>query len=104
MVNYAAELLLLKNEIQALCTMITNAVEQIKMDIVSMHPVPVPNTMETDKEQDAAPTKHHQSTHDLTSLIADLKHNIATIAIETRAMYHKHMTLQHNHPTSSSVT
>ncbi len=75
-VDYAAELAALKNDLQSLCTLITTAVEQLKMEILSLHATPVMNGMETDAD------KSMTTTPDLSDLIADLKHNIATTTIK----------------------
>jgi len=75
-VDYAAELVALKNDLQSLCTLITTAVEQLKTEILSLHATPVMNGMETDAD------KSMTTTPDLSDLIADLKHNIATTTIE----------------------
>jgi len=87
-VNYEMELLSLKTEINSLRTIITNAVEQFKtaiaeieqhkQEIVSLH-APVSNAMETDLDHSA------ETTTDLSDLIAELKHDIATLAREMRA-------------------
>jgi len=90
-VDYAAELLSLKNEIQALRTMLTNTVEQIKTEIASICTTPV-SAMETD-DANSQDTTYHQSTLDIPAIIADLKHDIATVTLKTRALYQKHTTL-----------
>jgi len=66
----------LKNNLQSLCTLITTAVEQLKTEIVSLHATLATNDMETDVDHSAA------TTPDLSDLIADLKHDIATVALE----------------------
>jgi len=76
MVDYAAKLAALKNELQSLCNLITTAVMQLKNDITSLHAT----LMTTDMETNAA---HSTETKiDLPAIIAELKHNIATIALE----------------------
>jgi len=103
-VDYAAKLLLLKNEIQELRNMLTNTVEQIKREIASICTTPA-MAMETDDANFMDTTYHHQSTLDIPAIIADLKHDIANVALETRAMYQKHTTLLLQHqPKYSSVT
>jgi len=103
-VDYAAELLSLKKEIQELRNMLTTTVEQIKMEIASIRITPV-TAMETEDANYAETTHHHQSTLDIPAIIADLKHDIANVALETRAMYQKHTTLLMQHqPKHSSVT
>jgi len=81
-VNYVAKLLLLKNKIQALCTMLTNTMEQTKMEIVSIRTTPV-SAMETNDANSEDTTYHHQSTLDIPAIIANLKHNIANVALKT---------------------
>jgi len=62
------------------------------MEIEATHPQ---NTNQT----------YHQQPLDLPAIIADLKHDIATISLETQAMFQKQMILSmNNHPNSSSVT
>jgi len=80
-VDYAADLVALKNDLQSLCTLITTAVEQLKMEISSLHATPTMNEMETDAE------KSITATPDLSDLIADLKHDIATTTIEMQAKF-----------------
>jgi len=73
--------------------MLITTVEQIKTKIVTIRTTLVSNAMETNDAHSMATNHHHQSTLDIPTIIADLKHNIATIALKTRAMYQKHMTL-----------
>ncbi len=80
-VDYAAELAELKNDLQSLRTLITTAVEQLKMDIASTHATPATSAMETDTDHSTA------TTPELSDLIADLKQDIATIALEMRAKF-----------------
>jgi len=87
MVDYAAELAALKNDLQSLRTLITTAVEQLKMEILSLHATPATNEMETDAENCVT------TTPDLSDLIADLKHDIATTTIEMRAKFQQQETL-----------
>jgi len=99
-----AELLALKNEIQELRNMLTNTVEQIKMEIASIHTTPM-MAMETDDVNYTDTTHHHQSTLDIPAIIANLKHDIANVALKTHTMYQKHTTLLLQHqPKYSSVT
>jgi len=91
-VDYAAELLLLKREIQALRTLLTSTVEQIKTEIASIRTNPA-SAMETDDATSEDTTYHNQSALDIPALITELKHDIATVALESRAMYQKHATL-----------
>ncbi len=84
--------------------MLANMVEQIKLEIASIR-TPQVTAMETDDANYADTTHQHQSTLDIPAIIADLKHNIANVALETRAMYQKHTTLLLQHqPKYSSVT
>jgi len=86
---YAAELLSLKTEITSLRTLVTSAVEQIKSAIASLHTnsTPQSNTMENDAEHPMETKISHQPPIDMQDVINDLKHKIATIVIETRAMF-----------------
>jgi len=81
-VDYAAELAALKQEIQSLCTFITTALEQLKTEIASPHATPVLGDMETDNASMEQSTK-------IPELIAELKHDIATIAMEMRAKFNQ---------------
>jgi len=49
-VDYAAELVSLKKELQSLHTLITTAVEQLKTDIASLHAAPMSSDMDMDGE------------------------------------------------------
>ncbi len=84
MVDYAAELAALKNDLQSLCILITTAVEQLKTEITSTHATPAMTAMETD-------TDH--STPELSNLIANLKHDIATITLEMRVKFKQQETI-----------
>jgi len=79
-VDYAAELLLLKNEIKELCNVLTTTVEQIKMEIASICTT-LTTTMETDEAHSV------DTTTDFPAIIADLKQDIATIAKEMRETF-----------------
>jgi len=87
MVDYVAELLLLKNEIQALRTMLSNTVDQIKNEIASICTTPMSNEMETNAADSADNNHHHQSTLDIPAIIANLKHDIAKITLKMCAMF-----------------
>jgi len=80
-VDYAADLTALKQDLQSLRTLITTAVTQLKTEIASLHVTPVSHAMETDSDH---PT---DQTPEIQELIADLKHDIATIAIEMRTKF-----------------
>jgi len=82
-VDYVAELAALKQELQSLRTLITTAVTQLKTEIASLNVTPASNDMETDIDH---PTDH---TPAIPELIAELKHDIATIALEMRAKFNQ---------------
>jgi len=91
-INYATELLSLKNKIQVLQTLLTNTVEQIKNEIASIRTFLVSGAMEIDATHSKDTNQHyHQPPLDLPAIIADLKHDIATTTLETQAMFQKHM-------------
>jgi len=106
--NYDKELLSLKTEINSLRTLITTAVEQFKTAIATMDKkkhekvpphAPESNAMETDGEH------HMEPTPDILELIAELKHDIATIAIEMRAKFHQtEILLSTTQPQGTAVT
>jgi len=75
-VDYIAELAALKQDLQSLRTLITTAVTQLKMEIASLQATPALNDMETDID--------HSMDHTpaIPELIAELKHDIATIALK----------------------
>jgi len=87
--DYTVELLSLKAEIISLCNIITDALAQFKSAIASlpMQSTPLSSIMETstNHQMDTTPCNKHNS--NLTDLIADLKHKIATVLIETRTMF-----------------
>jgi len=70
------------------------------------------NAMDTDRETSTSgdadltePTNHNQHTLDLAALVQDLKYDIATIVMETRALFKQQVLLaQNNKSPSSSVT
>jgi len=87
-VDYVKELATLKSELQSLRTLITTAVEQLKADIASHAPAMTAMTaMDTDADHSTTITP------EISDLIADLKHDIATIAIEMRAKFNQQTTL-----------
>jgi len=90
-VDYAKELAMLKSELQSLRTLITTAVEQLKADIASTH-APTTNAIEMDADHSTTITP------EISHLIADLKHDIATIAIEMRAKFNQQATLHMKPP------
>jgi len=98
-VDYAQELATLKSELQSLRLLITTAVEQLKSEIASTHATQPTNNMET--ETDQSPT----ITPAISDLIADLKQDIATIALEMRAKFNQQTIFTMNsHPKHPSVT
>jgi len=103
--NYAAELLSLKHEIESLKTTIATAIEQIKTAIkpllVNQHNKES-CAMDTD---DATATDDNYCNHaqiGIPSLIHELKNEIATFVIETRALLQQKPLVNQNH--LSSVT
>jgi len=79
-VDYAAELQLIKMELASLCTLITSAVEQMNNAVESFKATPPVPTREMEID-DGHSTEPTPETHEL---IAELKHDIATIALEMR--------------------
>jgi len=86
--DYMAKLLLIKQEIQELCTILTTAVEQMKNDIASLHANQPLTDMETDAKHSPDTTNHHQP-HDLPAIIAELKHDIANSVLKMQALFQK---------------
>jgi len=96
--DYATDFLSIKTEISQLKQIIAQAVEQIMTALASTHAPPSiskPTAMETD---DATTMRTNNSTEspnlsspqpDLQATINELKHEIATITQETRAMFQK---------------
>jgi len=87
--SYAAEFRSLKDEIDSLKAVIALAVEQFKSAINSLTatpPQPAPYAMETDAKHTSANTNPNHIHNEIPSLIHDLKHEIATFVIETRAL------------------
>jgi len=86
----AKELLFLKAEIESLKTTIAMAVEQMK-DAIKLfldNPRQTESTaMEAEPETASTSPTQHQTQPDLSSIIADLKNEIATIVTETRALF-----------------
>jgi len=88
-VDYAAELVALKQDLQSLRTFITTAVEQLTTDIASLH---VTHVAESFEVTPPAPTREMEiddghstePTPETHELIAELRHDIATIAHEMR--------------------
>jgi len=88
---FAMELLSLKTKLTQLKDVITTAVAQIKDAIVSLL---APNyttasygtTNDADQNMDSAPAAENLTPLDIQSFISDLKHEIATLFLETQAM------------------
>ncbi len=105
--EYATDLLSLKAEINALRTLITDAVDQFKTAIASLatNPNSSPSNMDTDVHDSTTHKHHNQNPVDLAALIQDLKYEIATIITETRAMFEQQLLLAtHNKRPPSAVT
>jgi len=106
-IDYAVELKLLKTKIFELRTLITSAVDQFKSAIASLptQRTSLPNDMETepDYSKETKPSCH--SVLDIQDLVTDLKHDIATFVIETKAMFHQQANQKlTNNPMNTSVT
>jgi len=104
--DYAADLKSLKSEISELRNLITSAVEQFKSALASipLQRTPSPNDMETEPDL-TTERKASQSVRDVQDLVTDLKHDIATFVIETKAMFQQQANLKlTNYPIKSSVT
>ncbi len=93
-VDYAAELVAIKQDLQSLRNFITTAVEQLTMDIASLHDAPV-----GDMETNNASMKH---TTEISELIDDLKHDIATLTMEMRAKFNQLETQKSKKPKNAS--
>jgi len=80
---------------------IAMAVEQFKCAIKSLtvHPPPASSVMETDAETTPDTTNPHHIHIEIPSLIHDLKHEITTFVIKTRALLQHQSSpmLQNNH-------
>jgi len=97
-VNYDAELMSIKAELNSLRTIITSAVEQIKNAIASIQ---VHNLPPSAPETDATPTP---TPIDLPALIYDLKKEIANIVTETRILFQQPLTSMMELDGLSSIT
>jgi len=102
MPTIAAELLSLKSALTELHSVIKSAVEQIKNAVAS---IPTPCTvsqgkMETDEtmvttaEHPQKIINHSPTTNELSDLIAELRHDIATIVLKSRAMFQQQAILK----------
>jgi len=92
--DYTAELASLKNELQSLRTLITTAVAQLKTEIASLHATPTPSDMTIDEDHSQKTTTNSPTTNELSDLIAELRHDIATIVLESRAMFQQQAILK----------
>jgi len=105
--KYAADVAALKSKIASLRTLITSAVEEIKNAILSMctECTSMPTSTATDDDHPMAMQPSQQPLLELQDVIHDLKHEIATIVIETRKMFHQQSTkMMLAHPKTASVT
>ncbi len=105
--QYAAELADLKNEIASLRNILTTAVADIKNAIMSIYTKrpTMPTSIATDDDHPMDTQPSHQPLSELHDIIHELKHNIATIVIETREMFHQQATkMMLAHPKTASVT
>jgi len=102
--DYATKLQSIKTEINALKTMISDAVVQFKSAITSITaPWSQSNDMDTDAEDSPAHNSNHKKSNDLGNLIQDLKYKIATIITETRALFQQQLLLASNNKCPSSA-
>jgi len=92
-VNYDAELLSIKTEINSLWTMITSAVKQIKNAIAAIQ-VHTSTDMETDANQPMETANTPNQATDLSTIIHEFKHELTTIVLETRALIQQQANLQ----------
>jgi len=94
-IDYVTELLLLKSKIQALWTLLTATIEQIKNKIVAICTPQASGAMETKVPHPPnTPQHHHAPSTKISSLMHDLQQEIATFVIETRALLqHKSLTM-----------
>ena len=105
--DYATDLLSVKAEINALRTLITDAVDQFKTAIASLATTTNSQAsyMATDVHDSTTHKHHNQNPVDLAAFIQDLKYEIATIITETRAMFTQQLLLAtHNNRPPSAVT
>jgi len=102
------ELAVIKQELAALRTMITTAVEQFKTALATLattNTTQAQSSSAMDTEVNT-PVHHHHTTQnnaDLVEVIQDLKYELATIITETRAVFEQQLfraaTINH-HPAS----
>jgi len=96
--NYATELTELKTKINQLTNILHALVEQIKTTLAALHAprTSETNAMELENETNLATTMPHITNSPMTQLdllpiINNLKHDIAMIAQETRAMFQQYV-------------
>jgi len=90
------ELAMIKQELAALRTMITTAVEQFKTALATLatpNPTQSQSSSAMDTEVDTAMNRHHttQNNADLVEVIQDLKYELATIITEMRAVFEQQL-------------
>jgi len=84
---YAMDMQSLRNKIQELRTLLNHTMEQIKQEIALIQPPHVSSDMEIDASQ--SPNLHQNQTQSptkISSLLHDLKYDIATFVIEMHAL------------------
>jgi len=104
--DHATKLQSIRMEINALKTMISDAVAQFKTTIASITaPRSQSSDMDTDAEDPQEHNNNNQKPNDLEALIQDIKYKIATIITETRALFEQQLLLvSHNKCPSPNVT
>jgi len=99
--DYAMELLSLKNKISSLKTLLTTAITQFKQAmefLTATTHTPLSNAMDMDNKVDnkgnqlKEPNQIHQIPCDLTALLANFKCDIATMVNETRTLVNRQST------------
>jgi len=104
------ELAAIKQELAALRTMITTAVDQFKSAIATLATPSKPTSQSSsamDTDDDDTKMKRHHKTNEKTELsdaIQDLKYELATIITETRAMFEQQLFRASTMKHPSSVT
>jgi len=103
--EYANELQSIKMEINALKTMIADAVAQFKTAIASLTAPHLSSDMDTDAANHPAHHNNNTQPNDLGDIIQDLKYKLANIIKETRAMFSQQLLLMStNHRPPPAVT
>jgi len=97
-VDYATKLMSIKAELKSLHTTMTDAMEQIQQAIASINTTSAAHSsqMETDADSmDCLPATNHQpTTTELLDIMAELRHDIATIVLESQALSQQQAILQ----------